>query len=399
MNMTIQELMNKRANTWDAMQKLLNEKVDDKGMMTAEDAAQYDRMEAEFNELTNQIERQQRAEKTAANMKKPVRDMLRNDIGGGEPKTTGPRGTEDYNAAFWDFMRIGNAAMTPEIRNSLKVGTDANGGYLVPEEFEKTLIEALDEGNIFRQFAHKITTGGDRQIPMVLSRGTAEWIEEEAEYPESDVEFGQTYLRAYKVATRIKISEELMADSAFNMSAFIAKEFGRRIGAAEEQAFFSGNGTGKPTGILSDTGAQVGVTAASATAITGDEIIDLFYSLRAPYRRKAVFMTHDSVMKNLRKLKDGNEQYIYQPALTAGTPDTLMGRPVYTSQYMPELATGNKAMMFGDLGYYWIADRAGYSFKRLNELYATTGQIGFIASKRVDGRLLLPEAVKVLKMG
>lgn len=397
--MTIQELMNKRANTWDAMKKLLNEKVDEKGMMTAEDAAQYDRMEKEMDELSNQIERQQRAEKMEDAMGKPMRQMMRNEIKGGETKNVGPRGTEAYNTAFWDFMRIGNAAMTPEIRNSLKVGTDANGGYLVPEEFEKTLIEALDEGNIFRQFAHKITTSGDRQIPMVLSRGTAEWIEEEAEYPESDVEFGQTYLRAYKVATRIKISEELMADSAFNMAAFIAKEFGRRIGAAEEQAFFTGNGVGKPTGILHDTGAQIGVTAGAADKITGDEVIDLYYSLRAPYRRKAVFITHDSAMKALRKLKDGNQQYIYQPALTANTPDTLMGRPVHTSQYMPEVASGNKVMMFGDLSHYWIADRAGYSFKRLNELYAANGQIGFIASKRVDGKLLLPEAVKVLKMG
>lgn len=397
--MTIQELMNKRANTWDAMKKLLDEKVDERGTMTAEDAAQYDRMEQEIEDISAQIERQQRAEKLENALNKPVRKEIKNDVRGGETKNAGPRGTEAYNAAFWDFMRIGNAALTPEIRNSLKVGTDANGGYLVPEEFEKTLIEALDEGNIFRQFAHKITTSGDRQIPMVLSRGTAEWIEEEAEYPESDVEFGQTYLRAYKVATRIKISEELMADSAFNMAAFIAKEFGRRIGAAEEQAFFTGNGAGKPTGILHDTGAQIGVTAGAADKITGDEVIDLYYSLRAPYRRKAVFITHDSAMKVLRKLKDGNQQYIYQPALTANTPDTLMGRPVYTSQYMPEVATGNKVMMFGDLSHYWIADRAGYSFKRLNELYAVNGQIGFIASKRVDGKLLLPEAVKVLKMG
>lgn len=397
--MTIQELMNKRANTWDAMQKLLNEKVDDKGTMTAEDAAQYDRMEAEFGELTNQIERQQRADQIANAMQKPVRNAIKNDVKGGEPKTTGPRGTEAYNTAFWDVMRLGNAAMTPEIRNSLKAGNDSDGGYLVPEEFEKTLIEALNEGNIFRQFAHKITTGGDRKIPMVLSRGTAQWIEEEAEYPESDVEFGQTYLSAYKVATLIKISEELMQDSAFNMAAFIAKEFGMRIGNAEEQAFFTGDGVGKPTGILSDVnGAQLGVTAAAVDKITSDEIIDLFYSLRAPYRRKAVFMAHDSAMKGLRKLKDKNDNYIYQPALTAGTPDMLMGRPVHTSQYMPEAKTGNKAMLFGDLSHYWIADRAGYAFKRLNELYANKGQIGFIASKRVDGKLLLPEAVKVLKM-
>ena len=396
--MTIQELINKRANAWDTAKKWLDEKTNPNGTMNAEDAAQYDRMEAEITELTNQIERQQRAEQMENTMKQPTRQPIKNKVAGGEAVNEGPRATDAYNKAYWDYMRLGNAAMTPEIRNALQVGTDSEGGYLVPEEFERTLVEALDEGNIFRQFAHKIKTSGDRKIPMVLSRGTAQWIEEEAEYPEGDVEFGQAYLGAYKLATRIKISEELMQDSAFNMSAFIAKEFGRRIGAAEEAAFFTGDGAGKPTGILAETGAQLGVQAGAADKITGDEVIDLFYSLRAPYRRKAVFITHDTAMKALRKLQDGNKQYIWQPALTANTPDMLLGRPVYTSQYMPEVASGKKAMLFGDLSYYWIADRAGYAFKRLNELYADKGQVGFIASKRVDGKLLLPEAVKVLKM-
>ncbi|MBQ9401256.1 MAG: phage major capsid protein, partial [Clostridia bacterium] len=179
--------------------------------------------------------------------------------------------------------------------------------------------------------------------------------------------------------------------------------FARRIGAAEEEAFFTGNGTGKPLGILAnqvegkDVGAQVGVTAAAADKITMDEVIDLFYSLRAPYRRNAVFIMNDSTVKALRKLKDGQGQYLWQPSVTAGTPDTILNRPVYTSGFMPTIATGNKTILFGDMGYYWVADREGRSFKRLNELYAPTGQVGFLASQRVDGKLILPEAVKVLK--
>ncbi|MBP3658359.1 MAG: phage major capsid protein, partial [Oscillospiraceae bacterium] len=327
--MTINELLNKRAQAWDAAKKFLDEKSVN-GTMTAEDGAQYDRMEQEITDLTNQIERQKRAEQMENAMNEPVRREMKTKPGNKADKATSPRGTEAYNEAYWEYMRLGNVGMSPELRNSLKVGTDSDGGYLVPEEFEKRLLEALDEGNIFRQFAHKITTSGDRKIPMVLSRGTAQWIEEEEEYPESDVEFGQTSLSAYKLATLMKISEELMQDSAFNMSAFIANEFGRRIGAAEEEAFFTGDGAGKPTGILAETGAQTGVTAAAADKITSDEVIDLYYSLRVPYRRKAVFITHDSAMKALRKLQDGNKQYIWQPALTAGTPDMLMGRPVYT---------------------------------------------------------------------
>lgn len=393
--MTIQELMNKRAQVWDAAKKLLDEKTDEKGLMRAEDAQAYDRMEKEIEELSTQIQRQQRAKQTEDMLKKPMSKEIKNEIGGGEMRKVGKLGTDEYRNAFWDgYMR--NSVQTYEIRNALQAGVDTEGGYLAPEEFERTLIEALTEANVFRALAHVITTSNDRKIPVVTSRGEAQWIEEGTEYPESDNAFGQLYLQAHKLATRIKISEELMRDSAFNMAAYIAKEFARRIGEAEESAYIGGDGAGKPTGVLKS--AEVGVTAASANAITGDEIIDLYYSLRAPYRKKAVFLTHDSVIKNLRKLKDGNDQYIWQPALTADAPDTLLGRAVHTSQFMPEVATGKTPMLFGDLSYYWIGDRAGYTFKRLNELYADQGQIGFIASKRTDGKLLLPEAVKTIKM-
>ena len=145
-----------------------------------------------------------------------------------------------------------------------------------------------------------------------------------------------------------------------------------------------------------DAGAETGITAASATAITADELIDLFYSLKSPYRRNAVWVLNDSTIKAIRKLKDSNGQYLWQPSLTAGTPDTILGRPVRTSAYMPAIAASAKTIAFGDFSYYWIADRQGRSFKRLNELYAANGQVGFLASQRVDGKLILSEAIKVL---
>ena len=260
-------------------------------------------------------------------------------------------------------------------------------------------VEALQEQNIFRKLAHVISTGsGERKIPIVASKGTAAWIDEEAQYPESDDAFGMVSIGAYKLATMIKVSEELLNDSVFDVPAYIAKEFARRIGAAEEEAFFTGDGKGKPTGILAATGAEVGVTAAGTNVITMDEVMDLFYSLRAPYRRNAVFIMNDSSVKALRKLKTQNGDYIWQPSVQVGEPDKLLGRPIYTSSYMPALEAGAKGILFGDLGYYWVADRQGRSFKRLNELYAPTGQVGFLSSERVDGKLILPEAVKVLQM-
>jgi HK97 family phage major capsid protein len=197
----------------------------------------------------------------------------------------------------------------------------------------------------------------------------------------------------------IKVSEELLNDSVFNLEQYIAKEFARRIGAKEEESFFIGDGKGKPTGIFhTNGGAQVGVTASSAATISIDELMDLFYSLKSPYRKNAVFLTNDATIKAIRKLKDGNGIYLWQPSITAGQPDTILNRPVKTSAYVPTIAAGAKTVAFGDFGYYWVADRQGRSFQRLNELFATTGQIGFKATQRVDGKLILPEAVKVLQM-
>ena len=257
----------------------------------------------------------------------------------------------------------------------------------------------MEEQNIFRTLAHVIqTSSGDRKIPVVASKGTASWVDEEGTIPESDDAFSQVSIGAYKLATRVKVSEELLNDSVFDLESYISREFARRIGNKEEEAFFTGDGTGKPLGVLAATGgAEIGVTAASATAFTADEVFDLFYSLKAPYRKNAVFLMNDSSVKALRKLKDGNGQYLWQPSLTAGTPDMLLGRPVYTSAFMPAMAASAKSILFGDLSYYWVADRQGRSFRRLGELYATTGQVGFLASQRVDGKLILPEAVKVLQ--
>ena len=290
-------------------------------------------------------------------------------------------------------------APMPAVTNALQIGTDSEGGYLVPDEYERTLVEALEEENIFRQMAKVIkTSSGDRKIPVVASKGTASWIDEEGAYPESDDSFGQVSIGAYKLGTMIKVSEELLNDSVFDLQSYISREFARRIGAKEEEAFFTGDGKGKPLGVLAAAGgAETGVTAASATAVTADELMDLYYSLKSPYRKKSMWVLNDSTIKAIRKLKDNNGQYLWQPSLVAGTPDMILGRPIKTSAYMPAMAAGAKTIAFGDFSYYWIADRQGRSFKRLNELFAASGQVGFLASQRVDGKMILAEAVKVLE--
>ena len=392
-------LREKRASLWDAAKKYRDAHIGSDGTMTAEDAATYDRMVDDVDRMKKEIDRLERQEAIENEMNKPVSQPIVNRPDDGQPKEKEKRGTatDAYKTAFWNMVRA--KAMSYEIHNALKIGEDDHGGYLAPDEFERTLVEALEEQNIFRQFAHVITTSsGDRKIPVVASKGTASWIDEEAAFPESDDTFGMLSIGAFKLATTIKVSDELLHDSVFDVASHIAKEFARRIGAAEEEAFFTGNGTGRPTGILNATGgAETGVTSVGAN-ISFDDVIDLYYSLRSPYRRNAVFMMNDSTVRALRKLKNGSGDYLWQPSVTAGTPDTILNRPVYTSSYMPTVAAGAKSILFGDMSYYWIADREGRTFQRLNELYAPTGQVGFLSFERVDGKLILPEAAKVLQM-
>jgi HK97 family phage major capsid protein len=394
----INDMRAQRAKAWEQAKAFLDAKRSDKGILGAEDTATYERMEKEIVDLGHEIERQERIEaferELNAHVGAPITSRPEN-----APKAEkkAGRASQEYRSAFWNHMRRqGNEF---EVKNALQVGTDTEGGYLVPDEFEHTIVEALKDENIFRSIAHLIqTASGDRKIPISTSKGEAAWIDEEGTYPESDDSFGQVTISAYKLGTIIKVSEELINDSVFDIESYIATEFARRIGAKEEAAFFTGDGSGKPLGILAATGgAQVGVTAASATALTCDEVIDLYHALRSPYRKNAVWLTNDATIKAIRKLKDGNGQYIWQPSLVAKEPDTILGRPVRTSTCMPEIASGAKTVAFGDFSYYWIADRQGRTFKRLGELFAPTGQVGFLGSQRVDGRLILGEAVKVLQ--
>ena len=393
------ELREQRAGVWEKAKKFLDSHRSQNNMLSSEDTQTYERMENEIVNLGKEIERQDRLDKIERELNLPINTPLTSNPGEmNTPKKKG-RGSKEYASAFWKQIRARDGILTPEIRNALSIGVDTEGGYLVPDEFEKRLIEALEEENIFRSIAHKMNTAsGDKKIPVVASKGSASWIDEAGAYPESDDSFGQVTIGAHKVGTMIKVSEELISDNIFDLEGYIVKEFGRRIGAKEEEAFFNGDGNGKPLGLLATTGgAQVGVTSSLVTGIKFDEIIDLFYSLKASYRKKSLWIVNDTTIKALRKLKDGNGQYIWQPSVTAGTPDSILNRPVQTSSYMPELTAGNKSVVFGDFSYYWIADRQGRVFKRLGELYAPSGQVGFLGSQRVDGKLILPEAVKVLQ--
>lgn len=394
----INELRTQRAKTWDQTKAFLESHRNEKGILSAEDTQTYERMEQEIVDLGREIERQEKMDAMERELAAPTAAPITVKPDNKKKDEKTGRASDSYNRAFWDQVRAKDG-IPYEVRNALSEGVDTEGGYLVPDEFEKTLVQALEADNIVRANAHVFTTAnGVHKIPIVATKGVANWIDEGASYGESDDVFGQEQIDAHKIGTIVKVSEELLNDSAFDLEAYFRSEFARRIGNKEEEAFLVGDGSKKPTGILNATGgAEVGVTAAGATAITADEIIDLYYSLKSPYRKNAIWVLNDSTVRAIRKLKDNNGQYLWQPALRDGEFDTLMGKKIVTSAYAPEMEAGAKTVLFGDLSYYWIGDRQGITFKRLNERYADLGQVGFLASKRVDGKLILPEAIKVLQ--
>ena len=397
--MTIVELRNKRAKALEAAKAFLESHRNSDGFLSIEDDAVYTGMEDDITNLGKEISRLERLEQMDNELSKPVTAPIteKPERMAKIDEKTG-RASDLYKKAFWNQIRSKNP-LTPELRNALETGEASEGGYLVPDTFENQLVQALTENGVIRAHARVITTsGGLHKIPVVASHGSASWIDEEGDYIESDESFGQVQLDAHKVGTVIKVSEELLQDSAFDLESYISAEFSRRIGDKEEDAFLNGDGSAKPTGILNAAnGGTVGVTAAAAAAITADELVDLYYSLKAPYRKNAVWILNDTTIKLIRKLKTGDGQYLWQPGIKDGEVNTILGRPYFTSPFMPVAAAGAKTIIFGDLSYYWIGDRQGITFRRLNELYAGKGQVGFMASKRLDGKTVLSEAIQILQ--
>ncbi len=389
----INVLHENRARAWEQAKAFLDEHRTENGTLSAEDAAQYERMEAEVVNLGKEIERMERGAALDAELSRPVGSPLTNRPGASGSVKTG-RASDEYKSAMLTALR----SNFRQVSNVLVEGTDASGGYLVPEEYDSRLIEALEHENVMRMLGTSIQTSGERKINVAATRPTSSWVEEGGELVFSDPTFSQVILDAYKLSTAVKVSEELLADNQYDLEGYLIRAFGSAIAAAEEEAFLVGDGVSKPTGLLHPTlGGQIGITTAGNT-IAADEVVDLIYKLKRPYRAKASFIMADSTLAFLRKVKDGTGQYIWSPGLAAGEPDRLLGYPVFTSAYVPALAAGQPVIAFGDISYYNIGDRGTRSFAALHELYAGVGQVAFVAKERVDGKLTLPEAVQVLKM-
>lgn len=387
--MNIMQMIEKRNQAIDAAKNFAASHKNESGVLNDEDYAAYEKMEKEIQNISREINRMQREDAMEQELAKPI----------STPITTKPfkddtakeksfRAADSYKSAMLGALR----SNFRNVSNILQEGVDADGGYLVPEEYDRRLIDVLEEENILRALGTKLTTAGDHKINVAATKPAASWIEEGQELTWGDSTFSQILLDAHKLHVAIKVTEELLYDNAFGLENYIITQFGKALANAEEDAFLNGDGKGKPLGLFAETGGgQVADTLSAA--IKSDDIFDLVYALKRPYRKTASFIMNDKILAQLRKLKDNNGAYIWQPSYQAGEPDKVLGYTVHTSAYAPE-----DAVSFGDYKYYNIGDRGTRSFKQLTELFAGNGMIGYVAKERVDGKLILPEAVQILKL-
>jgi len=295
-----------------------------------------------------------------------------------------------YARAYDGYLHHGT------ICNTLREGTDSEGGYLVPDEFEHKIVKAMKEKNVLRSLATVIPTKRLLKIPVAVGDGQAYWVPEEGLIPSSDCRFDQLQLDAHKLGCMIRVSDELLEDSAFDIAGYIAGSFAERLSAAEEEAFLDGDGNGKPLGLMRQL--ERTVETQNTGSITVDDIVDLQYAIPEPYRKNAVFLMSDATVRELRKIRTAFDRNIWEDELTKETPTKLLGVPVITCDVLPVPESGSMPVLFGDFSRFVIGDREHRSIKRLNELYARNGQVGFQVCERVDAILMDKRSMAGLKV-
>jgi HK97 family phage major capsid protein/HK97 family phage prohead protease len=303
-------------------------------------------------------------------------------------------GEDEARAAFVNYLRG-----LPFDTRAMTVGTATGGGYLAPESFLAEVIRQLNERSVMRQLARTITiAAASVKIPRLTDSVSAAWTAETAAIAESQPAFDQVEFRPHKLAALTLVSNELLADSAVAVESFLAGLFAEKFAEVEELAFFKGTGTGQPKGIL--TYEEIArLTTASGTAITADEVIDLYDALPPQYRPNAVWVMHPATMNHLRKLKDAQGQYLLVSGLAGAAPTTLLGRPVVLSSNVDEIGLNKDVIIFGDLARaYYIVDRQGLEVQRSVDRYFEQDLTAFRAIKRTDGGLVLADAVRILRM-
>ena len=295
-----------------------------------------------------------------------------------------------YNTAFWGTMHTGIP------HNALKEGSDGSGGYLVPDTYHDSMVKALAKKNVLQQISHVIPTSHRMHIPVAGDADCADWIPENTAIKFLDAEFGEVILDAHKPGTTIRASDEMLEDNGIGLEKYILDIFSERVGKAEEKAFIDGDGNGKPLGLVYQ--AELGVMSEVEGSITMDDMVNLEYSLSSEYRDKAVWLMSEDAYNRLRRIPHYLGHGVWRNDLMESDLVRLFGYPIHICHAMDDVAPGSIPVMFGDFRHYWIGDRGKRVIKRLVERYAGRGPVAFITTERVDAKLVLPEAVKMLKI-
>ena len=295
-----------------------------------------------------------------------------------------------YMRAYNKFLHHGT------MTNTLREGSDSEGGYLVPDEFEHRVVQAMTEKNVMRRLGTVIQTEHTLRIPVAKGFTPADWVPEEGIIPVTEGEFDEVKIEAHKVATSIRVSDELLEDSGFDLEGFLVSQFADRIARAEEAAFLYGDGKAKPLGLIHQLDRKV--TTEAAGKISTDDLLELIHAIPPRYRKGAVLLMNDNTLRQLCKLRDDEGQYIWYENLKKNHPLAILGHRVITSPAMPSTESGKVPILFGSFKHFVIGDRQHRRVKRLNEVHAQQGQVAFIMSQRVDAKLLDKNALAALKM-
>lgn len=359
---------------------------------------------ADLEALSADIETQERDEQHARDAAPPPRRAWgdERDLAGYRRRTGGGRGMyrDERLEAFARGEEGRRASLTIDLseaaearaamtRDTLTVGAQTGGGATVPTGFVGRLYEHLIESSGVRQANPTVLTtqaGEDLSVPTTSSHGTAAIVAEGAVIGEDDPAFNAVTLGAHKYGLMVKVTSELLTDTSVNLTEYLSRSFGRAIGNASGQHFVTGTGTGQPEGAL--TGSTLGVTTASGSTITADEVMSLFFSVIPPYRRNGYWMMSDATWATVRKLKDADGNYLIGP-LAGGSADLrLMGRPVVIDPNMPEIALSARTILFGDFAGYYLRQVQTVRFERSDHIGFSEDLVYFRCLHRLDGRLV-----------
>lgn len=406
MSKRLNELRSQRNNLVTQAREILAAAEKEGRGLNGEEQQKYDKLFSDQDELRKTVEAEERQVELERSLAGKTVDEERGKEG--DDKRAGPHGTEEYRDAFGQLLRGGVQSLNTDQVRALSAGAGSEGGFFVmPEQTVDTLIKAIDDEVMIRQWATKFTVPSAASLGAVsldADPADADWTSEiKTGNEDGTMAFGKRELVPNPLAKRIKISNKLLRQVP-SVESLVMARLGYKFGVSEEKAYLTGNGSKKPLGLFtaSNDGIAAGrdvSTGNAATSMAMDGLINAKYALKSGYQKNAKWMFHRDGVSQIAKLKDTTNQYLWQPSKKEGEPDMLLGLPVYQSEYVPNTFTASQYVgIIGDFSYYWIVDALDMQIQRLVELYAETNQTGFIGRKEGDGMPVLGEAFARVKL-